>query len=65
MEVLGEGVVEDPGADLQEQVSAAGAPAHLLLLDHAFGYDLVDGGFGEAGGDPLPGPVALAVVGDG
>ena len=34
--VLGEGVVEDAGAYLEEQVCSAGAPAHLLFFDHAF-----------------------------
>jgi len=30
--VVGEGVVEDPGADLQEQMGTEEVPAHLLLL---------------------------------
>ena len=42
----------------------AWAPAHLLLLDHAFADYLVDRGFDERGRDGLPRPVALAVVGD-
>ena len=65
VEVAGEVVVEHSGADLKEQVGPAWGPAHLLLLDHAFGDDLVHDGFGDGGGDDLPGPVALAVVGDG
>ena len=44
---------------------ASGAPAHLLLFDHAFADDLVDGGFHERGGDDLAGAVALPVVGYG
>ena len=42
VEVVGEGVVEDAGADLEEEVRSSGAPAHLLLFDHAFADDLVD-----------------------
>lgn len=38
--VVGEGVVEDAGADLEQQVRSSGAPPHLLLFDHA--DDLVD-----------------------
>jgi hypothetical protein len=53
--VVGEGVVEDSGADLEQQVGPAGAPAHLLLFDHAFADDLVDGGLDERGGDGLTG----------
>src|SRR5664279_968492 len=34
---------------------ASGAPAHLLLLDHAFADHLVDRGFHERGGDDLAG----------
>jgi hypothetical protein len=45
-------------------VCAAGGPAHLLLFDHALADHLVDGGFGERGGDRLTGSVAFAVVGD-
>ena len=44
---------------------AWGAPAHLLLFDHAFADDLVDRGFHERGGDDLAGAVALPVVGYG
>ena len=44
---------------------AAGAPAHLLFLDHAFADDLVDRGFDERGGDGLAGESAFPVVGDG
>ena len=53
MEVAGELVVEDPGADLQQQVGAAGCPAHLLFLDHALADHLVDRRLGERGGDGL------------
>src|SRR5437879_850471 len=35
MEVVGEGVVEDPGADLEQEVRSSRRPPHLLLLDHA------------------------------
>jgi hypothetical protein len=31
-EVVGQVVVEDPGADLEQHVCASGRPAHLLLL---------------------------------
>jgi hypothetical protein len=43
VEVVGEVVVEDSGADLEQQVGSAGCPAHLLFFDHAFADDLVDG----------------------
>jgi hypothetical protein len=63
-EVSGEVVVEDSGADLQEQVGATGRPAHLLLLDHAAADDAVDGGLGGGGGDRLATAVPFAVVRD-
>ena len=63
-EFVGELVVEDPGADLQQQVGAAGCPAHLLLFDHALGDDLVDRGLGERGGDGLASTLAFPVVRD-
>jgi hypothetical protein len=62
--IVGEGVVEDPGAYLEEQVCSAGAPPHLLFFDHAFADHLVDGGLDERGGDGLTGAAALPVVGD-
>jgi len=34
--VVGEGVVEDSGAYLEEQVRSAGAPAHLLFFDQIY-----------------------------
>jgi hypothetical protein len=34
-EAAGELVVEDLGADLEQEAGAAGCPAHLLLFDHA------------------------------
>jgi hypothetical protein len=42
--VVGEGVVEDSGADLEQGVGAVWCPPHLLLFDHAFADYLVDGG---------------------
>jgi hypothetical protein len=63
-EVSGQVVVEDSGADLQEQMGALRGPAHLLLFDHALGHHLVDGGLDEGGGDGLTAAAALAVVGD-
>ncbi len=59
VEVLGEVVVEDPGADLEKQVRAARGASHLLFLDHAFADDLVDGRLGELGGDGLASAVTL------
>lgn len=47
VEVVGEGVVEDSGAYLQEEECAAGAPPHLLLFDHA--DHLVGSGLSERG----------------
>lgn len=63
MKVAGEQVVEDPGADLQQQVGTTRGPSHLLLFEHALLYDLVDRGLGERGGDGLAGAAAFAVVG--
>ncbi len=64
MKVAGELVVKDAGADLEQEVGAAGCPAHLLLFDHALADDLVDRGFGERGGDSLASTLAFPVVGD-
>jgi hypothetical protein len=64
VEVAGELVVEDPGADLKQQVRTAGCQAHLLFFDHAFADDLVDCGLDERVGDGFPGAVAFSVVGD-
>src|ERR1039458_5221127 len=60
----GELVVEEAYADLEQEVGAAGCPAHLLFFDHAFGDDLVDRGFGERCGDGLASTLAFPVVGD-
>ena len=38
-EVAGELVVEDVGADMEQEAGAAGYPAHLLLFDHALASD--------------------------
>ena len=62
--VLDEGVVEEPGKDLESDVHTAGAPSHLLLLHHASADDQVVRGFHERGGDGLTGALALSVVGD-
>jgi hypothetical protein len=64
VKVVGELVVEDAGADLEQEVGAAGCPAHLLFFDHALADDLVDRGFGERGGDGLASTLAFPVVGD-
>jgi hypothetical protein len=64
VEIAGELVVEDPGADLKQQVRTAVCPAHLLFFDHAFADDLVDCGLDERGGDGFPGAAAFSVVGD-
>ncbi len=42
VEVLGQIAVQDSGADLEEEVSSSGTPAHLLFLHHPFAHDLVD-----------------------
>ena len=44
VEVAGELVVEDAGADLEQEAGAAGCAAHLLFLDYALADDLVDRG---------------------
>jgi hypothetical protein len=59
VEVAGEMVVEDAGADLQQQKGAAGCPAPLLFHDHALADDLGDRGFGERGGDGLASTLAF------
>ena len=63
-EVVGELVVEDAGADLQQQVCAARSPAHLLFLYHALADDLVDRGLGERCGDGLASTLTFPVVRD-
>ncbi|GEM_PF-4529459 len=39
VEVVGELVIEDAGADLEQEVGAAGCPTHLLFLYHALADD--------------------------
>src|SRR5216683_3766011 len=62
MEGVGEVVVQDACADLEQQVSASGCPAHLLLLDHPLADDLVDGGLDERARDGFARSEAFAVV---
>ncbi len=64
MEVRGELVIGDVGADLEEVVGSAWGRTHLLRFDHAFADDLVHGGLDEGAGDGLPGAVTLPVVWD-
>ncbi|HXZ70645.1 MAG TPA: hypothetical protein VEH31_07225, partial [Streptosporangiaceae bacterium] len=64
VKVAGELVVQDAGADLEQEVGTGGCPAHLLFLDHALADDLVDRGLGERGGDGLASTAALPVVRD-
>src|ERR1017187_673194 len=40
---------------------AAWCPSHLLLLDEAFGNDLIDCRLHKSGGDSFPAPKALPV----
>jgi hypothetical protein len=62
VEVVGEFVVEHPGADLEQHT--AWRPSHLHLLNRSFADDLVDGRLDERGGDGLASPVTLPVIGD-
>src|SRR5450631_2431392 len=39
-------------------------PPHLLLFDHPFGDQLIDGGFNEPRRDPFLAAIPLAIVGD-
>src|SRR5215472_5262332 len=55
--------IEHPRADLQQQMSAALAPLHLLELHHSFAHHLIHCRFHEAGRDPLTVAIALSVVG--
>src|SRR5216683_3613676 len=64
MEGVGEVVVQDAGADLEQQVSPSGCPAHLLLFDHPLADNLVDGGLDEGTGNGLTRSIAFAVVRD-
>jgi len=64
MEVVGEFVVEHPGADLEWEMRPPGCPAHLLLLHHPLAHHLVDRRLRKGAGDGLAGAVALPVVGD-
>ena len=43
-EVASELVVEDVGADLEQEAGAAGCPAHLLLLEHARSLAMISAG---------------------
>ena len=52
VKVAGELVIEDAGTDLEQEVGAAGCPAHLLFY-HALADDLVDRWLSECGGDGL------------
>src|SRR2546422_11250680 len=45
--------VEHTGTDLQKQMGAALAPAHLLLFHHAFAHHLIYSRFHKPGADPL------------
>src|SRR5215469_14382185 len=55
--------IEHPRADLQQQMSAALAPLHLLVLDHSFAHHLIHRRLHKAGRDPFPVAIALSVVG--
>src|SRR6266567_6648514 len=64
LKVDGEIVVQDAGADLEQQVGASGSPAHLLLLEHAFANDLVDSRLDERAGDRFTRSIPFAIVWD-
>ena len=51
-------------ANLQQQVGAPGAPAHLLFFHHAPAHHLVHRRFHKPRADPLTITVAFAIVGD-
>jgi hypothetical protein len=57
-------VEEGTGAGLQQQVSAAPYPLHLLLLGEPLAEHRVHRALDEGGRDPLPNPEPLAVVDD-
>jgi hypothetical protein len=46
IDVVIEAFVEDAGADLEEVMGAGGCPSHLLLLNHPFRDDAVQGDLG-------------------
>jgi hypothetical protein len=55
--------IEHLRADLQQQMCAALAPLHLLVLDHSFAHHLIHRQLHKAGRDPFPVAIALSVVG--
>jgi len=64
LKILPQLAVQDACANLKQCVRAALGPSHLLLLDHALGDDLIDGGFCEPGRDRLVVPVPIGIVGN-
>src|SRR6266581_8790241 len=56
--------IEHPGANLQQQVGAPMAPAHLLFFHHAPANHLVHRRFQKPSADPLAVTVAFTIVGD-
>src|SRR3954466_1391936 len=54
--------VEDGAADLEQEISTASGPAHLLGFGHAAVDQEVGGCFGRRGADPQTGAMTLGVV---
>jgi len=54
--------VEDGAADLEQEISTASGPAHLLLLVHASVDQEVGSTFDDRGADPQAGAMTLGVV---
>ena len=56
--------IEHACPNLQQQVRAPLAPAHLLFLHHALADHVIDRRFHKPGTDPLAVAVAFPVIGD-
>src|ERR1700750_476294 len=57
-----ERAVQHGGADVEERLHRRPVPAHLLLLVHALGHDLVDRTLDEGGRDRLTAPMPGRIV---
>ena len=54
--------IQHLGSYLEQQVSAAWRPAHLLFLNEALGEQLIDGGLHESGRYPFAASIPRAII---
>jgi hypothetical protein len=64
LKCLAQRAIERPGANLEQQVRCFRLPSHLLLLHESAADHLIDGGFGNRGGNRLGVSAAIAIVGN-